>query len=93
MNIRLFINRNVTLNRCPNCKEIGTLKRKRHLSFMMQVQKIFFLRQFNCQNCGWSGTLFTKRLSKNYLVVIIFYIALIGVTYFLMTFILKNLFK
>lgn len=93
MNLRLYIDRNVTLNQCPNCRQLGTLKRKRRLSFGGNVKKLFFLRQYNCQNCGWSGTLFTKRLSKNYIGIIIFYIVLIAVTYFFMTFILKNIFK
>jgi hypothetical protein len=93
MNLRLFIDRNVTLNRCPHCKEMGTLKRKRHLNFFEQLKKLVFLKQYNCKNCGWSGALFTRRLSSNYIVVIIFYILLITGTYFLMNFILKNVFK
>ena len=94
MNLRLFIERNLTFVKCPNCNTEAALERvKSNNDFEKLFLVLFRLKKYHCKNCKWNGMKFMYAISRNYVKVILIYILILIIILILAYFIniyLKN---
>lgn len=73
MNTKLFYRRNIQLNRCPFCNEIATLRRSRSRNILEKILKKLKYAPYVCRNCGWRGKIFSYKIARNFIQLIILY--------------------
>ncbi len=73
MNTKLFFRRNIQLNRCPYCNEIATLRRSRSRNIFEKILKKLKYAPYVCRNCGWRGKIFSYKIARNFLQLVILY--------------------
>ncbi len=92
MVLKIFVNRNISLERCPSCKEFGTLKKSKTRNIFEKFVRLLLFRQYSCKKCGWRGVNFKFRFAKSAFKTLIIYCGIIILTILLLRFILTNLF-
>jgi len=92
LNLKLFIKKNVQLSRCPNCNTIASLRRSRSRNIWERFMKKLKVSPYFCQSCGWRGRLFTYKLSRNFVKLIILYLFLMTITAYIVQKFLKSYF-
>jgi len=93
MNTKLFIRKNVQLNRCPACNEIATLRRSRSRNIFERILKKFKYSSYVCRNCGWRGKLFSFKPAKNFLQILVMYIVIVIIVAYIINKFLMNTFQ
>jgi predicted RNA-binding Zn-ribbon protein involved in translation (DUF1610 family) len=83
MNTKLFIRRNILLNRCPGCNSIATLRRSRSRNLFERVLKLIKLKPYVCRECGWRGKIFPFKPAKNILTLLLFYALVVVVSVYI----------
>jgi len=92
MTLKLFTHKNISLQKCPECGEIATLRRSRSRKFRDYILKPLKIKPYSCRSCGWRGRKFTYRITKNYKQVLAIYAILAVITFFLVRVLLKKFF-
>jgi len=80
MTFKILRKYNPEFGRCPNCSNVGTLKKYRASGFNDKLLKALYFRLYFCKECQWRGRFFTIRLGKFWFRSLLFYIAMIGLT-------------
>lgn len=91
MELKVFINRNASLERCPNCKSFATLKKSRSRNLYEKFIKLFLLRTYKCKDCGWRGSKSRYKLSKNAFKTLMIYLIIIALSIYIVNRVLSNL--
>jgi predicted RNA-binding Zn-ribbon protein involved in translation (DUF1610 family) len=92
VNLRLFIRKNVQLARCPNCGKIASLRRSRTRNIVEKLLKRIKLSPYFCQSCGWRGKIFSYKVSKHFIQLILMYIILMILSAYIVNKFLKSYF-
>ena len=76
---------------CPDCHELGLLKRSRSRNFFETVVKYFTpLHIYRCKKCGWRGYRIGYVFKLSSVKAVFYYIILVGLTYLIVSFLLKK---
>ena len=93
MNFKLFIRKNISLARCPNCNDLAALKRSRTRNIFEKALKQINFKFYTCQSCGWRGTKFSYKFSRNFFFLVILYFLIVIVATYLVRLFLESYFK
>lgn len=78
MNLKLFIEKNLTFGKCPNCGKEGSLERVRiDNDFERLYLLIFRKKKYHCKECKWYGYRFIYAVSKNYIKILLIYLLIL----------------
>lgn len=88
---RILVPTNPTYGRCPDCKDIGVLRRSRSRSMWEKiVKKASFFDIYRCRKCGWRGYKSKIKLTFGSVKTILLYVALMLVTAIVIRFVLTK---
>ncbi len=91
---KIIISKNPIFDKCPSCKEWGSLHRSRARTLMENIFKMFPLWNiFRCKECGWRGYRFTFTFTSKSLRVVSLYCVLIFITVIIVRFALSYFIK
>lgn len=90
-NLRVLVPTNPTYGRCPDCKELGVLRRSRSRSIWEKiVKKITFFDIYRCRKCGWRGYKSKLKLTFGSVKTLLIYIVLMLITAAVIRFVLTK---
>ncbi|HCA42559.1 MAG TPA: hypothetical protein DEP28_04820 [Bacteroidetes bacterium] len=92
MVLKIFVSRNISLERCPSCKNFGTLKKSRSRNIFEKFVHVFMFKYYSCKNCGWRSMKFKYIFAKTAFKSLLIYLVIIIITVLLLRFVLTNLF-
>lgn len=89
--LNFIVNKNPIFDKCPQCKEIGSLHRSRTRSFKENaIKKLSFWKIYRCKACGWRGYKSIITITSRSIKVLAFYLFLIFIAAYIIKSILKS---
>jgi len=89
--LRIIYTRNPLFEKCPECRNSGTLHRSRPRKITEKMARYFSLfRVYRCNSCGWRGYRFLLTVTWGSLRALAFYSGLIIVTIYLVKFFISK---
>ena len=83
--------RNSQFGTCPACKATGVLQRSHTKNMFEQIiRKVTLFKPYRCKECGWRGFKFTISFSKKIFKRIVYYIFLMLIAAFIVTYFITN---
>lgn len=88
----LSFKKDVTFDKCPNCKAVGKLRRSRAKSpFEQGIKKLGFINYYRCRECGWRGTKLSFGFGRITFKTILTYLFLMLATAILVRFVIQKI--
>lgn len=82
--LKFFVNRNPMFDRCPSCKDLGSLHKSRARNTRESVIKTFTIwKLYRCKSCGWRGYRSVIILTSRSFITLAYYIGIIAVVAFI----------
>jgi len=83
---------NHSLDRCPQCKSYGRLRRSKARTFWEKtLRRTGFWSYYRCRECGWRGAKFSIKLSRADYKTVLKYLFLMAATAMMVMFVIKKM--
>lgn len=73
----ILVKRDAVLQKCPDCKTVGSIRISRSRNLVESIiKRITFLRIYRCKQCGWRGYKSTHVFTYESFKTLMLYIAI-----------------
>lgn len=88
--LKVIYYKDPAFEKCPECGNITLHRSRSRNMFEKFLKKFTFVKVYRCKSCGWRGYRSTFVITMNSFKDILVYIVLLGITAFLVLFVIKK---